>query len=84
MSELIACIPNFSEARRPEVVHAIVKAMTTVPGVRVLDVSSALDHLYEAAVTHPQACLVSDTRSEGWARCLTARGVWHAPCLPVQ
>lgn len=44
MSELIACIPNFSEARRPEVVHAIVKAMTSVPGVRVLDVSSDLDH----------------------------------------
>ncbi|NOT55553.1 MAG: glutamate formiminotransferase, partial [Deltaproteobacteria bacterium] len=44
MSELIACIPNFSEARRPEVVHAIVTAMSTVPGVRVLDVNSDHDH----------------------------------------
>lgn len=44
VSELIECIPNFSEARRPEVVQAIVEAITTVPGVRVLDVSSDLDH----------------------------------------
>jgi glutamate formiminotransferase len=44
VSELIECIPNFSEARRPEVVQAIVEAITTVPSVRVLDVSSDLDH----------------------------------------
>ncbi|MGE3539218.1 MAG: glutamate formimidoyltransferase [Candidatus Tectimicrobiota bacterium] len=44
MSALIECVPNFSEARRPEVVRAIVEAITAGTGVRVLDVSSDLDH----------------------------------------
>lgn len=44
MSQLIACVPNFSEARRPEVVQAIVERIQAVPGVRVLNVSSDLDH----------------------------------------
>ena len=44
MSQLIECVPNFSEARRPEVVQAIVEAIQAVPGVRVLDISSDLDH----------------------------------------
>lgn len=44
MSSLIACVPNFSEARRPEVVHAIVEAITSNAAVRVLDVSSDPDH----------------------------------------
>jgi glutamate formiminotransferase/formiminotetrahydrofolate cyclodeaminase len=41
---LVECIPNFSEARRPEVVEAIVQAILSVPGVRVLDRHSDLDH----------------------------------------
>lgn len=41
---LIECIPNFSEARRPEVVEAIISAITSVEGVRVLDRHSDLDH----------------------------------------
>lgn len=41
---LIECIPNFSEARRPEVVEAIIKAIQSVPGVVVLDQHSDLDH----------------------------------------
>ncbi len=41
---LIECIPNFSEARRPEVVIAIIAAITSVEGVRVLDQHSDLDH----------------------------------------
>lgn len=41
---LIECIPNFSEARRPEVVDAIIKAIQSVPGVVVLDRHSDLDH----------------------------------------
>ena len=44
MSQLIECVPNFSEARRPEVVEAIVEAIKTVSGVQVLDVNSDLDH----------------------------------------
>src|SRR5574341_134951 len=38
MAQLIECVPNFSEARRPEVVQAIVAAITSITGVRVLDV----------------------------------------------
>jgi glutamate formiminotransferase/formiminotetrahydrofolate cyclodeaminase len=41
---LIECIPNFSEARRPEVVEQIVKALEAVAGVTVLDRHSDLDH----------------------------------------
>jgi glutamate formiminotransferase/formiminotetrahydrofolate cyclodeaminase len=43
---LVECVPNFSEARRPEVVEAIVTAIETAggDGLRVLDVSSDLDH----------------------------------------
>jgi glutamate formiminotransferase/formiminotetrahydrofolate cyclodeaminase len=41
---LIECIPNFSEARRPEVVAAIVAAMQAVPGACILDQHSDLDH----------------------------------------
>ncbi len=46
MSPLIECVPNFSEARRPEVVQAIVAAMESAGGadVRVLNVSSDTDH----------------------------------------
>ena len=41
---LIECIPNFSEARRPEVVEAIIAAIQEVSGVSVLDRHSDLDH----------------------------------------
>lgn len=41
---LIECIPNFSEARRPEVIDQIVAAVNSVPGVHLLDRSSDLDH----------------------------------------
>ncbi len=41
---LIECIPNFSEARRPEVVEKILQAIESVDGVNVLDRHSDLDH----------------------------------------
>ncbi len=41
---LIECIPNFSEARRPEVMDQIAAAITSVDGARLLDRSSDLDH----------------------------------------
>jgi len=44
MTSLIECIPNFSEARRPDVVDQIVAAITSVEGARLLDRSSDLDH----------------------------------------
>jgi glutamate formiminotransferase/formiminotetrahydrofolate cyclodeaminase len=41
---LVECVPNFSEARRPEVVEAIQEAITAVPGIQVLDRNSDMDH----------------------------------------
>ena len=41
---LVECIPNFSEARRPEVVEAILKSIAAVPGVTGLDQHSDIDH----------------------------------------
>ena len=43
-SPLVECIPNFSEARRPEIVEQIIRAILSVPGVQVLDRHSDLDH----------------------------------------
>jgi len=42
--QLIECIPNFSEARRPEVIDQIVAAIQSVSDVKLLDRSSDLDH----------------------------------------
>jgi len=42
--ELITCIPNFSEARRPEVVSVIKTAISNIPNVLILDQHSDLDH----------------------------------------
>src|SRR3972149_12046825 len=41
---LIECIPNFSEARRPEVIDQTAAAITSVEEVRLLNRPSALDH----------------------------------------
>ena len=41
---LVECIPNFSEARRPEVIEAILKAISSVEGVNILDRHSDMDH----------------------------------------
>jgi glutamate formiminotransferase/formiminotetrahydrofolate cyclodeaminase len=43
-TQLIECIPNFSEARRPEVIDQIVAAIQSVDDVKLLDRSSDLDH----------------------------------------
>lgn len=42
--ELVECVPNFSEGRRPEVIEAIVAAARAAEGVRVLDVHSDAAH----------------------------------------
>jgi len=44
MTKLVECIPNFSEARRPEVVDQLVVAINSVNEVKLLDRSSDLDH----------------------------------------
>ncbi len=43
-TQLIECIPNFSEARRPEIIDQIVAAIQAVSEVKLLDRSSDLDH----------------------------------------
>jgi len=44
MKRLIECVPNFSEGRDPSKVDAIVAAMSSVPGVYVLDREMDADH----------------------------------------
>ena len=44
MKRLIECVPNFSEGRDAAKVDAIVAAMTSVPGVYVLDREMDADH----------------------------------------
>ena len=44
MKRLIECVPNFSEGRDPAKVDAIVEAMSSVPGVYVLDREMDADH----------------------------------------
>ncbi len=44
MSQLIECVPNFSNGRDPEIYQAIANAIRAVPGARVLDVSPDADH----------------------------------------
>ena len=41
---LVECIPNFSEARRPEVIEAILAEITCVPEISLLNHSSDDDH----------------------------------------
>ncbi|MBA3072924.1 MAG: glutamate formimidoyltransferase, partial [Anaerolineae bacterium] len=41
---LVECIPNFSEARRADVVEKIVGSIQAVAGVQILDKHSDLDH----------------------------------------
>ena len=41
---IVECIPNFSEARHPEVINEIINAIESVPGVLILDRHSDLDH----------------------------------------
>ncbi|HSN95237.1 MAG TPA: glutamate formimidoyltransferase [Anaerolineaceae bacterium] len=42
--KIVECIPNFSDARRPEVVKQIVEAVAAVEGIRILDTHSDTDH----------------------------------------
>ena len=42
--QLVECIPNFSEARRPSVIKAIEEAIIGVQGVKILDHHSDIDH----------------------------------------
>jgi glutamate formiminotransferase/formiminotetrahydrofolate cyclodeaminase len=43
-SPTVECIANFSDARRPEVIEAIMQAITSVPAITLLDRHSDMDH----------------------------------------
>ena len=42
--KIVECVPNFSEGRRKEIVDEIVNSMTSIPGVKLLDVEMDPDH----------------------------------------
>jgi len=68
MAKLIECVPNFSEGRRPEVIKAICDAITSVPGVTLLDSEMDGDH-NRAVVTfvcHPDQ--VVEAAFQGYAK----------------
>src|SRR5262245_12262018 len=44
MNRIVECVPNFSEGRRPEVVDAIVRAITSVSNVYLLGREMDTDH----------------------------------------
>lgn len=44
MAGIVECVPNFSEGRDPDVMDKITDAMTSVPGVRLLDRSMDASH----------------------------------------
>lgn len=41
---MMECVPNFSEARNPETIHAILQAIQSVEGVQLLHHTSDVDH----------------------------------------
>jgi glutamate formiminotransferase/formiminotetrahydrofolate cyclodeaminase len=43
-TSIVECVPNFSEARRPEVIAEIMAAITQVEGIWLLDQHSDIDH----------------------------------------
>lgn len=59
MAKLVECVPNFSEGRRPEVIDAICKAITSLDGAVLLDKEMDADH-NRAVVTfvaHPKVAV---------------------------
>lgn len=44
MRKIVECVPNFSEGRRKKVVGQIVEAISSVKGIKVLDVEMDADH----------------------------------------
>lgn len=44
MAQIVQCVPNISEGRRPDVVEAVVSEVQTTAGVSLLDYSSDADH----------------------------------------
>ena len=43
MPKLIECVPNFSEGRDLNKINCIVREMTTVPDIKILNIQSGFD-----------------------------------------
>lgn len=65
---LIECVPNFSEAQRPEVVDAIVEAISSVNGIRILDRHLDMDHNRTVITFVGQPQAVEEAAFQGIAR----------------
>ena len=63
--KLVECIPNFSEARRPDVVEKIVQAILSVAGVQILDRHSDQDHNRTVITLLGEPRIVEDAVFEG-------------------
>ncbi len=68
MSPIVEAVPNFSEGRRPEVVQAIVAALSSVEGARVIDYSSDADHNRSVVTLVGAPAAVSEALFQGIAR----------------
>ncbi|MBD3168709.1 MAG: glutamate formimidoyltransferase [candidate division Zixibacteria bacterium] len=44
MAQIVECVPNFSEGRRPEIIDEIIQTALTVSGVSLLDKEMDADH----------------------------------------
>lgn len=44
MPQIVQCVPNISEGRRPEVIEAVINEIRQIPGVVLLDYSPDADH----------------------------------------
>jgi glutamate formiminotransferase/formiminotetrahydrofolate cyclodeaminase len=70
MPALVECVPNFSEGRDPAVLAALREAITSVPGVRLLDQQADADHHRSVFtfVAPPDAAVEAAFRSVRTAR----------------
>lgn len=68
MPQIIECVPNFSEGRRPEVVEQIVSAIRSVEGITLLDQSSDPDHNRSVITFVGAAAAVEEAAFRGIAK----------------
>jgi glutamate formiminotransferase len=69
MTQIVECVPNFSEGRRQTVIDGIAAAMEGVQGAQILDVQSDLDHnrTVVTLIGAPQAVVEAAFRGIGKA-----------------
>src|SRR5690554_4940797 len=68
MQQIIKCVPNFSEGRRPEVIEQIVNAIRAVDGITLLDQSADADHNRSVITFVGDAAAVEEAAYQGIAK----------------